>query len=127
MLAGHSWYSGLLAIAGSLYGLFFAVTGTIAVIRGKYDHKRWSNIYAGLAWAFILVMAIAFFIRAGTMANRPYQGTWMMLFALMFLIVGVVVCVRNMIEQSTLKVQEDLLRLQIQIAEMNERLSKKEF
>ncbi len=113
-------------LAGSLFGLAFAVASLWIVIKGYYNRKRFPNLYTGLTWGIVVIQSTISMMLAGNMAEHPYHGTIMLLSSLVFLVMGVAFLLKNVVEQSTLKVQEDILRMQIQLSEMNERLTKSE-
>jgi len=123
--AGLPWLARGPFFVGSVFGLVFAAITLRAAIKGCYNRKRLPNIYTGGIWVVIVIQSTISMILAGEMGQRPYQGTTMLLSSLIFLVMGVAFLLKNVVEQSTLKVQEDLLRMQIQIAELNERIGKK--
>jgi hypothetical protein len=122
-IRGMPWEARAGFLAGSLFALAFAVLGGLIVARGRYRPKAHSAIYHGLAWGVTLVTFVLAFQLAPRVTD-PYRGTQMMLLSVGFLVMGLGFLLKNVTEQAALKTQEEMLRLQIQIAELAERLER---
>jgi hypothetical protein len=115
------WEARAAFAAGSLFGLAFAAVSIAVLRRGRLNLKLHGTAQAGLAWGVVLIN----FILTSQIASRlpnAQVAAWMMITSLAFLVIGAVFLLQNTIQQSALKTEEEILRLQIQVAGLTEKL-----
>lgn len=110
------WLGRLRLVAGAMFGIGWAIVGIRVFRRGSLHLKVDPGIVAGMTWVFVLLLVILF----GIAAPDTVAGLRMILFGLVFLLIGAVVLIRHAIEQSELKSREKLLEIEYRLAEMME-------
>jgi len=104
---------------GALFSVGFAILGLRVFRRGSIDMKFDTAVYNGMIWVFVVLMAIMFMVMSLLVPDR-IVGLWMIIFALVFLVVGAVFLIRHVIEQSELRTREKLLEIEYRLAELAE-------
>ena len=107
--------------AGALFGLAWAGICFRILKRGAFRPKSDGNLMTGWMWSLIVLQATVFYMLAPTLPDA-HKGTQMMLGALLFVVFGVAFLLRNVIEQVNLRNREEMLRLQLQVLELSERI-----
>lgn len=106
---------------GTLFGLAWAWYGFSILKRGAIDlkvHTRWA---ATMVWVFTLLMVVFFLMVAMTM-NDKVIGILMVANGLVFLIGAAVYWLSYKIDDAQLSTREKLLQLELQIAELADRI-----
>ena len=111
----------LLFIAGTVFPLGWTVLSVVILRRGTARMKWDSNVSAGLTWMFLVVMMTADLLLGSSMTDVA-RGTQLILTGTVFLIMFGHMVPLNRINQAELNLREDMLRLQLQIAELAQRL-----
>lgn len=107
----------LLALAGAF------ITGRIA-IKGTVDLARDRTIMARLVWYFSALVCLVALL-AGGLQLRYGSGKWAVLVAVAgvaYLIAGAMVMIKNLVQQSELRVREQMLKLELRLVELGEKL-----
>ncbi|MCY2964521.1 MAG: hypothetical protein NT069_12950 [Planctomycetota bacterium] len=102
---------------GTLFGLAWAVSVGTILKKGTIDLKRDARRTAQMVWGFTVLMMV-FFLVAGMSAADGVRGLMMIAQALAFLIMAGVYWVSHRIEEAELNVKEQMLRLELQLAEL---------
>jgi len=97
-------------------GRDWAFLGFKILRRGAIDRKVDAGIYAGLAWALPVFLVTMFMV----WAPDNITGLRMILSGLVFLVMGAMFLLRNIIEQSELRATEKLLEIEYRLAELTE-------
>ena len=108
----------------SLFGAGWMALAWSIAYKGKMNVGKHQGIAAGMTWVMVIVMMTGFLFLAGQMEDAA-KGNYMVLFGLVFMIFGVVVLLQHTIKQSELSVREGMLRLELQLAELTEKISAK--
>jgi hypothetical protein len=116
------WYARLGFVGGALFGIGWAYLGFKIFRRGFIDLKVDAGIYAGLSWGLPVFLVTMFMV----WAPDNITGLRMILSGLVFLVMGAMFLLRNIIEQSELKTREKLLEIEYRLAELTEALKPKE-
>lgn len=105
---------------GTLFGLSWLTLFVVILRRGTmdllHDHRR----MAQMVWVFTLLMVI-FFVIVGMSSPDPVKGLLMIAQSLVFLISAAVYFLSFRIEAAELNMKERLLRLELQLTELNGR------
>ncbi len=109
-------------MCGSLFGAVWAWLGYRIASKGKMDFKKHQGTASGLVWAMVVIMVTIDMLMASQMQDAA-RGNFMVLSGLVFLVMGVVFLLQYNIRQSEYSIRESLLRLEIQLADINERLN----
>jgi len=121
LFLGHRADGRPVALVGLAIGLAFSIgwsVFSIALLRRRTEHVRWHNyLRTQLVGAFTLALA-GLMLWAGLAAPDPARGNQLILFGLVFwATLGLPFYVAQMVRESTLRVRQDLLRLELAIAE----------
>ena len=107
---------------GSVFGLAFAVVTTQVLRRGRFNMKKDTGKITGIVWMFLIAMMTIFLVQGQQMPDTA-KGTQMILVGLVFFVTfGVVGMLQYNIQQAELRLRESLLKVEMQIAELSERL-----
>ncbi|MFA6241638.1 MAG: hypothetical protein WC655_11960 [Candidatus Hydrogenedentales bacterium] len=107
---------------GSLFGLAFALISIGVMKRGRFNFKRDTGKITGLVWIFMIGMMTIFLVQGQQMKDTG-KGTQLILVGLVFFVTfGVVGMLQYNIQQSELRVRESMLKIELQLAELAERL-----
>jgi hypothetical protein len=109
---------------GVIFALAFAFLLFSIIRKGSMNIKTDSNTMTGITWGFLVIMITLFMLVSGGM-HDTVRGVSMVLNGLVFLVFGVVFMLQNNINQASLKLQEKLLEIEFQIAEMKEMMQNK--
>ena len=78
-------------------------------------------MFIGVMWVFLVfMMVISLFL--GMEMKDATQGVRMILYSFIFLYMGGLFLTRNVIENTELNLKENLLRMELKIAELDEKL-----
>jgi hypothetical protein len=102
--------------AGVLFAIGFAVVGFRVSRRGAMDLKTEGAAYSGLAWGLPVVLLTLYMVYA----PNDLVGLRMIVCGVVFLIMGAVFLLRQVVEQSELKTREKLLEIEYRLAELQE-------
>lgn len=108
-------------IGGVIFCLAWTVLSIVILRRGTARQKWDSNAISGLVWGFLVLMMTVDLL-LGTSMSDVARGTQLILSGTVFVIMFGHVLPLNRINQAELNLREDLLRLQLQIAELARRL-----
>ena len=111
----------LLFMAGIAFTLGWTVLSVVILRRGTARMKWDSNATTGLVWMFLVVMMTGSLLLGNAMTDVA-RGTQLILSGTVFLIMFGHMLPLNRINQAELNLREDVLRLQLQIAELAQRL-----
>ncbi|MBI2435384.1 MAG: hypothetical protein HYV26_21220 [Candidatus Hydrogenedentes bacterium] len=116
-----------LAVAGffltALFGLAFAAVAFLVLRAGKLRVLRDEGLFTGLVWMFMVLMMTLFLVLGQEMEDTA-KGTQMILIGLVFFVTfGVVGLLQYRIHQTESRVREAVLRVELQVAELAERLN----
>jgi hypothetical protein len=107
------------ARAALLLGAAFAAAWTVYLVRmlrrGKMLRRTDPPVAAGMAFVFSLMMCIV-------LAVGGVPTEQVLLIGMLFLIPAGLILIRTIVEQSELRTQEQLVRLEYKIAKLSERL-----
>ena len=104
-------------VLGSVFGLINAVISYRVLKKGSIDLKRDNNMFIGVMWVFLVfMMVISLFL--GMEMKDATQGVRMILYSFIFLYMGGLFLTRNVIENTELNLKENLLRMELKIAEL---------
>jgi len=117
-----------LARVGFLVGIVFAAGWLIVlmrmVLRGKMNLKKDSNAMAGMTWGFTVILVTLFMLQGGQHPER-INSVFMVLTGVVFLIGAAVFMLQQGIQNARMKVEERMLELQYQLAELADELKKR--
>lgn len=102
---------------GTLFGVAWAVVMGSMLRRGVLDVKRDTRRTAQMVWIFTVLMVV-FFLMVGMSAEDRLLGLMMIAQALVFLIMAAVHWISYRIEDSEHNLKEQLLRLELQLADL---------
>jgi len=106
----------------SLFGLAFALVTISVMKRGRFNFKKDTGKITGLVWCFMIGMMTLFLVEGQQMKDTG-KGTQLILVGLVFFVIfGVVGMLQYNIQQSELRVRESMLKIELQLAELTERL-----
>lgn len=111
-------------IVASLFGLCWAVACFFVVKKGTMNLKKEGSSMIGISWIMVVFM-MTMFLMLGMQMEDAALGARMILFGLVFLVMGMVFLINHKIELSELNCKESMLKLELQIAELNEQLKNK--
>lgn len=110
---------------GSVFGLVFSVYAFRVRRRGRLHLKKDLGLFNGLMWGFMVIMMTVFLLLGQQMENTG-KGTQMILAGLVFFVMfGVVGMLQYNIQQAELRIRESVLKLELQVAEIAERMPAK--
>ena len=101
---------------GALFGIGWAILGIKVFQRGSLDLKKDTWAATGMSWGLVVFLATWFML----FAPDSIAGLRMILFGLVFLVMGVAFMLRQVVDQAELKTREKLLEIEYQIAELAE-------
>lgn len=108
-------------VIGSLFGLGWSI-GCYRIVRaGKMDLKKDPAILVGMMWIMLVFMVTIYLMLGNSMENAA-QGTRMIASSLVFLIMGVVFMIQRFVESAQLDIKEHLLKLELQVSELQEKI-----
>jgi hypothetical protein len=114
--AGFPWSGRLGFAGGALFGIGWAVLGIRVFRRGALDLKFDTGAVAGMSWIFPVFLVTLFMVSA----PNSIAGLRMIVSGVVFLIIGAVFLIGNMVTQSTLRSREKLLEIEYRLAELTE-------
>lgn len=107
---------------GSVFGLAFAALSIQVLKRGRFNLKKDTGKITGIVWLFVIAMMTIFLVQGQQMQDTA-KGTQMILTGLVFFVTfGVVGMFQYTIQQAELRVRESILKIELQLAELNERI-----
>jgi Na+/proline symporter len=104
---------------GAVFGLAWALLCGRAVRRGTWELRTQPAALAGLAWGFAVLLETCFLVLAPQFPDH-FQATVALFSGLVILAGADVMMVTARIQQTELRTQEALLRLEYRIAELSE-------
>lgn len=110
---------------GAIGGLIEMVVSVVLLKRGSFHAVRDSNISTFVPFAVVLVAMIALLIW-GQSTDDQLTAIQMVLFALVFLVLAVMFMIGNRVNQAEWKLREQLLRIELELAELAEKLGKED-
>jgi predicted membrane channel-forming protein YqfA (hemolysin III family) len=114
------------SIAGAVFGAAWAVLGVSILRKGSFRLFRDENVVHGLTFGFTLLLLIVLLLLGGQNADRT-TGIQMMLFGgIFFLVFGIPAIFNMRINRAESTLREQLLKLELQIAEIAEKTKPKE-
>ncbi len=110
-------WQGRVGFAGSaLFGVGWAILGFRVFRKGSLNLKTDMGASAAMSWIFPVFLVTIFMMAA----PNNIAGVRMILFGMVFLVMGAVFLIVNMIVQSHLKSSEKLLEIEYRLAELAE-------
>jgi hypothetical protein len=108
---------------GAVMGLVWTVMMAVILKRGKLNLRSASRNQAGWAWVFVVVLMTLTLLITGNHPNMVLS-VYMVVTTLVFFIGGAVFLLADKIYQSELNTKEQLLKLELQMAELQEVITK---
>jgi len=109
-------------VAGALFGLGWTILALSILKRGAISLKSHSGAATGMVWGFVLLMMIIF-LQLGMTMEDGVKGIQMILSGLVFLVIfGIPALIMRRVETAELALGEHLLKLELQLAEISEKL-----
>ena len=108
---------------GALFGAGWTALAGHLVYTGKMKFKAHQGTAAALIWIMVVFMVTMDMLIAGQMEDAA-KGNFMVLSGMVFLIFGVVFLLQHNLKQSEMSLRESLLRVEMQLAELNEKIAK---
>ena len=105
---------------GTLFGLAWAAVAARICWRGALDLRLDARRIATMVWVFTVLMMV-FFLMVGMSAEDRLQGLMMIANGLAFLVGAAVYWLSYRIEQGELNTREQLLQLELRLAELCEK------
>lgn len=113
------WQVPAMFALGSLFSGAWAVLAIRTLRKGAMIRGRESSSTSALVWVFSVFQFILFFgLATQAPAKHAYQGTWMILFSLFFVIAGLGNLICAKIEQSSASTEEQMLRMQLRMEQL---------
>lgn len=106
---------------GALFSLAFLIFLVKIVLSGKMNLRTQPNTMTGLVWVFLVIMQ-TIFMTIGGKHPESVSSVFMVLYGLTFLVIGVAILVTRRIELSELNMKENLLGIELRLAELSEKL-----
>ena len=116
--AGFPLLGRLTFMAGAVFGAVWAGLGGYIIKKGSIDLRHDENAVHGLVWGFMVLMMTAFLVMGSGMDDRV-RGISMVLNGLVFFVafaIPAILCLR--INRLELSLREQLLRMEITLAEL---------
>lgn len=111
---------------GVVFPLVFIAFGVTMLRRGKLHRVRDEETSTRISFAFVLIM-MTFALVWGGMIKDRVVGISLVLGTLVFYITfGVMPMILNRVNRAEWKLREDLLRIELELAELGEKLARKE-
>lgn len=113
-------------LTGAVFGLAFSLHAIRILLKGRVHIRKDTGFFMGLVWAFMIIMMTLFLVMGQQMENTE-KGTQMILVGLVFFVTfGVVGMLQFNIQQAELRTREAILRLELHVATLAERLAPKD-
>ncbi|MBD3267480.1 hypothetical protein GF373_12500 [bacterium] len=112
-------------VLGSVFGLIWAFLAFRIAQKGAFNLRKDAGLSTGAAWMFLVFM-ITITMMQGMKMDDAAQGGRMIVSGLVFLIMGVVFMLQYRIKESETNLKETILRLELKIAEMDEKRETKQ-
>ena len=116
------WLVRSMFILGVIAGIACIAFSVINLKKGSINQKTYPTMMTGMIWIVVVFMVTASMLLSSQF-SEPVRGVQMVLNNLVFLVMGAVFMLQINIKQSGLKTQI-LLRIEHQLAELNEKLGK---
>ena len=114
--AGVPLFARIPVAVAALFSVGFVILLLRILRRGSFDVKSDTAAINGMVWVFGLLITVLFIL----IVPNSILGLRMIIFALVFLVIGAVFRIRHVIEQSELKTREKLLEIEYLLAELAE-------
>ena len=114
------WGRSIFAL-GAVFGLLIIGLEGWILKKGTINLMQDNMAMAGLAWAFIVILATIVLVFSGKLPDR-IVGVHMLAYVLVFEVMAAVGLIRAFIERSELKTREKLLEIEYHIAELTEKI-----
>jgi hypothetical protein len=108
---------------GAVMGIAWTIMMVVILKRGKLNLRTASRNEAGWTWSFVVVLMTLMLLITGSNPNKVLS-VYMVVATLVFFIGGAVSLLADRIYQSELNTKEQLLKLELQMAELQEVISK---
>jgi hypothetical protein len=89
--------------------------------KGSLNIKKDAGTMTGVIWMVVVVSMVANLMMGMEMEDAA-SGARMILYGLVFLVMGALFMIQNWIERMKVDFKESVLRLELQVAEMNEKI-----
>jgi protein-S-isoprenylcysteine O-methyltransferase Ste14 len=109
---------------GAVYAAAWVVISIRVLRRGAIHMWRDASLMGALPWVFTVLLVMIIMIATGGKTDSV-RSVWMMLYGLIFLLMGAVFLLQYMINAARAKVEERLLETQLRIAELAEMMKNK--
>lgn len=107
-------------IIGAVFGLVFAALSVWILKKGTVNLKTDNMAAAGLAWAFIVIVATLVLVFSGK-SPEPIIGVRMLVSILIFEVAAAAGLLKAIIQRSELNTREKLLEIEYRLAELAEK------
>ena len=108
---------------GAVYAIAWLLIAIRVLRRGAVHLRRDGSLMGALPWVFTLLLMMIIMIATGGKTDSV-RSVWMMLYGLVFLLMGSVFLIQYCINDARAKVEERLLETQLRIAELAESIRK---
>ena len=114
----------IIFIIGAVFGLLMTLFMGYILKRGSWHEKIHSNAMMGLIWGFMIITS-TFLLLLGSYID-PAKHTHVLVSLLVFWSMAIVMFIQHWIKQSEYKTYEKLLEIELRLAELDEKIRKKE-
>lgn len=111
--------------AGAVFGLAFAGVMAWTLKKGTTGIRSDQKASVGLSWGLVILMGTVTLVFSGKMPDR-IKAVQMLVNILFFMIGAAVMLLHYCIERSELNVKEKLLELELKLAQIDEKISRKQ-
>jgi hypothetical protein len=118
------WLARMGFVLGMFWGAAWVILSVRILRRGALNLRTHSSAAAAITWVFTVFMMTLFLLLSGSMPNK-IAGVQMVVNGMVFLIGAAAFLVTTRVEQAELKTREKLLEIEYRLAQMAEKLDRK--
>jgi len=112
--------------AGVAFAVVFIAFSAAMLKRGKLHRVRDEEASTRIGYAFVLIMMACALVWGGMMEDRVVGISLVLGTFVFFVTFGVMPMILNRVNRAEWKLREDLLRIELELAELGEKLARKE-
>lgn len=127
LLSGEElpWTARIVFGLGTVAGLILTIVCVVILRRGRFHIVRDSNIHAFLPYSIVLV-AMVIVLPWAQRTDDQLAGIQVVLGMLVFFVMAVMFMIVNRVNQAEWKLREQLLRIELELAELAEKLGRED-